>query len=180
MKPTIERVVKWLPIVGYEDIYEISDTGLVKRIRGGRGSQRGLISLKDRGSGYYTVGLCQNSKARDFYVHHLVATAFIGTRPPKYDINHIDGNRKNNNVENLEYVTVSQNLAHSYVMGRKVVPPDWRKRKKNNHSIEQRDEIIGRVVKMLNQGFTRAEATKAVGIGCKTFYSWTKKIEREV
>jgi hypothetical protein len=73
--------------------------------------------------GYPTANLRRDAKRQTIPVHKLVATAFIGPRPAGKEINHRDGNKANNALPNLEYLTPSENMRHSYrVLGRKVAP----------------------------------------------------------
>ena len=64
--------------------------------------------------GYLFVQLCVNKKIMRRYIHRLVAEAFISNPQHKETVNHIDGNKKNNNIENLEWCTYSENNAHAY------------------------------------------------------------------
>ena len=76
------------------------------------------------GSGYLFVALSQKSKIIQYDVHRLVAIAFLDNRSEvRNEINHIDGNKQNNNVNNLEWVSSSENKKHAYLIGlRKPVP----------------------------------------------------------
>ncbi|MBR1497753.1 MAG: HNH endonuclease [Oscillospiraceae bacterium] len=67
-----------------------------------------------KGSGYLTVNLHGNCKDVNMKVHRLVATAFIPNPLNKPEVNHIDGNKKNNHVSNLEWATGAENVDHAY------------------------------------------------------------------
>ena len=69
----------------------------------------------DNGNGYQVVSLKFNDKRKNFYVHRLVAEYFLGVIPEGYQINHIDYNKKNNHVKNLEICTRQQNVDHSNI-----------------------------------------------------------------
>ena len=91
--------------------YEVSDTGLVRR----KDSQHILSGCLTQG--YKSVKLTfENSKQQRFYVHRLVAEHFIINSDPKNKtiVNHIDGNKLNNNVNNLEWVSPRENNLHYY------------------------------------------------------------------
>ena len=60
-------------------------------------------------NGYFYVQFHPNGKITNFYIHQLVIKAFIGPRPEKMDVDHIDRNRQNNHISNLRYVTRSEN-----------------------------------------------------------------------
>ena len=110
---------RWLPVVGYERLYEVSDQGRVRSSRSGRGTFAGrmLKSWPNRAGGYLHVRLSKNSKLRTHPVHRLVATSFIGERPAGRQINHINGEHRDNRRENLEYVLPSENVLHAQRLG---------------------------------------------------------------
>lgn len=101
----------WKPVVGYEGFYEVSSLGRVRNPRG--------AILRDRLNhlGYNRAALCKCGVRRDCMVHRLVAAAFIGPLPIGKEVNHINGLRADNRVENLEYVTRAENMAHKRVTG---------------------------------------------------------------
>lgn len=103
----------WRPIDGLE-IYEISSCGRVRR----NGTKYLSGSINNRG--YLRYDLCLNGKRIVKSAHRLVADTFIPNPDRKPFINHIDGDRTNNNVANLEWVTNQENLSHAYsVLGRR-------------------------------------------------------------
>lgn len=98
--------------------YEVSDRGEVRRITDGRRTTAGrLLRLTVMKIGYRCVHPVVNGKNVHAYVHHMVAELFIGPRPVGFDINHIDGNKQNNVVENLEYVSHGDNMRHAHRIG---------------------------------------------------------------
>jgi hypothetical protein len=108
----------WLPVIGYEGVYEVSDFGRVRSARSGHGSFVGRI-LKSHPNprGYPDIVLRKDGSVHHFRIHQLVASAFLTPEDGKYEINHIDGNKANNSVANLEYTTRSGNVAHAYRNG---------------------------------------------------------------
>jgi hypothetical protein len=101
----------WKPIEGYEGIYEISSFGRVKSFKGKKNIFGKILKPGLDGNGYPIVSLCKNKKKKTGKIHQLVATAFLNY---KYDrvnsvINHIDGNKTNNNLSNLEITTQRKN-----------------------------------------------------------------------
>jgi len=103
--PAIER---WLPVVGYEGLYEVSDLGRVRSLPRNTTSGR-ILCLSISGPGYQQVSLFAQGRLKKTYVHHLVAEAFIGPRPEGYEIRHLDGDRLNNTLANLRYGVHSEN-----------------------------------------------------------------------
>lgn len=105
----------WFDIPNYEGLYQISKCGCVKRIGGG------IISDNNSTNKYKKVSLWKNNSRKYVYVHRLLAQLFIANPENKKEINHIDGNKKNNSIENLEWCSVSENAFHAYKIGLKGV-----------------------------------------------------------
>ena len=108
----------WKPIPGAEG-YEVSNLGNVKNV-----NKTTYLALSSW-SGYYKVRL--GSRGGDYLVHRLVAQAFIPNPDNKPQVNHINGNKKDNRVENLEWVTVKENIQHAFKTGLHVYTPEVRK-----------------------------------------------------
>lgn len=102
----------WAPVVGYEGLYEVSNLGNVKSIRRNKVMRPG-----EHNFGYKYVILCRDGHSKNILVHRLVANAFIPKVVGKQDVNHIDGNKANNAVTNLEWVSKSDNMYHAYRTG---------------------------------------------------------------
>lgn len=102
--------MKWKDIDGYDGLYLISDSGLVKSLQTNR-------ILKPSGKRYHTLTLSKNKKLKYVRVNRLVAQAFI-ENPNNYPIvMHIDNNTFNNSVNNLKWGTYSENNKHAYSSG---------------------------------------------------------------
>lgn len=116
----------WKNVVGYEGIYEVSNLGRVRTHKektthsvrhGTRRWKQRVLKPKSSKTREPRVSLWKDKKSKDFLVHRLVAVAFIPNPENKPCINHIDGNPKNNNVENLEWNTYKENQNHSFDNG---------------------------------------------------------------
>ena len=111
---------EWRPVKGYEGLYEVSDEGdvrsLDKRDRRGHFHKGRMLKKVPIGSGYTASCLCVDGKVDKAYNHRLVAEAFIPNPDGKPEVNHKDGDKKNNVVENLEWVTHSENGKHSFAV----------------------------------------------------------------
>lgn len=114
----------WKDIEGYEGLYQVSNMGRVKSLERyvnfknymKRVSERILVVSENRG-GYLQVNLCKDGKAKGMRIHRIVAETFIPNHEGKRTVNHIDGNKKNNAVDNLEWATHKENLVHAYETG---------------------------------------------------------------
>ena len=94
--------------------YEVSNLGNMRRAKPGRRTYVGRpvkpIVLM---IGYLAVRPVVDGKNVQMFLHHIVASSFLGPRPSGMSINHRDGDKTNNRVENLEYVTHAENMAHA-------------------------------------------------------------------
>ena len=113
---------KWEKI--FDGSYEVSDFGNIRRAKPGTSTFTGRpVRPSYSGNGYANVAFSVDGKQKRFYVHHLVALAFIGKRPKGRIINHLDLDKSNNRRSNLEYITQRENCAHSFSkQGRKRGP----------------------------------------------------------
>jgi hypothetical protein len=94
--------------------YEVSNLGRVRRATPGRRTWPGrLMKPLKMKIGYLQVKPTIEGKNVQTYVHWMVAEVFLGPRPPDTDINHIDGDKTNNVVANLEYVSHAANMQHA-------------------------------------------------------------------
>ncbi|UOF77751.1 homing endonuclease [Caudoviricetes sp.] len=100
---------KWVPVVGYEENYLISNFGRIKNAK----SDHVLTSAVDL-VGYRHVSLCKKGISKTCKIHRLVAISFIG-EPNGLHVNHKDGNKQNNHLSNLEYVTKRENTSHYHL-----------------------------------------------------------------
>ena len=95
-------------VVGFEDLYEVSDEGRVRNKNTGR-----ILKPNKINKGYLQVILCKDGERKPALVHRLVAKAFISNPNHYPQVNHIDENKSNNHVENLEYCTNQYNIRYS-------------------------------------------------------------------
>lgn len=110
----MEEII-WRPIVGFEEVYKISNTGKVVSLHKRNFNQE--ISQRIDRAGYLTVRLSKQGRTSTQYVHRLVTLAFIDILEDKTFVNHINGNRLDNRIENLEWCTHAENIKHAYKMG---------------------------------------------------------------
>lgn len=115
----------WLPVRGYEGLYEVSDLGRVRSLDrevnysdGRVVVKKGMIrSVSAGANGYENVRLYKDKKPKSHSVHRLVAEAFIPNPENKPQVNHKDRNPLNNEYTNLEWVTHQENADHAWATG---------------------------------------------------------------
>ena len=119
----------WKDVVSYEGFYEVSNLGRIRNKR-----TKNLLTSYINEHGYCVIGLYnrKSSKTVHYRVHRLVAYAFIGNPDKKRTVNHADGNKQNNCVENLEWATHKENLEHARRMGLIVCTEKQRNAAKRN------------------------------------------------
>ena len=112
---------KWRDVVGFENKYIVSNNGDVASVDriiidsiGRQYFREGKILKPTNVNGYMYINL---GRKKRMYIHRLVGEAFISNKENKPEINHIDGNKSNNKVENLEWVTSSENKQHAQDTG---------------------------------------------------------------
>lgn len=161
--------MKWKAVVGYEGIYEVSNTGLVKSLSrekhcGYKGSkpqitEEKILAIRTDRAGYKRVKLSKNGVARLALLHRVVAQAFVMNVNSYREINHKDGNKENNFPSNLEWVTRSGNMKHAFEKGLK----HSRKGESNNKAkITEND--VRRIREMRKNKHTLVEISMEFGI----------------
>lgn len=181
MKRTGQQNETWAPVVGYEGLYEISTLGRIRslsRRRSGRThNSKGefffyttpkLLTPKLGSAGYMQVGLSKNGKAKTCHMHRMMAEAFIQNTNNYAQVNHIDGNKANFALENLEWCTPSQNGKHAYnVLGR--IPATRGKVGKDAHSSRAvvQKTLSGDVVAVWGSGMDAVRAGFDSGRICR-------------
>ena len=121
----------WKPILGYENLYNISNLGNVFSIQ----SKRNIKQTKNS-KGYLIVGLCKNKKRKSCLIHRLVAEAYIDNPNKLPEINHKDENPLNNTITNLEWCTHKYNMNYNNLDKRAKI------KKELNELYKQEDIIL--------------------------------------
>ena len=118
-------LLKWSPVKGYEGLYEASSAGVIRSVdrvsphpKGDLRIQGRLMKFYVMNQGYMVVTLCKLGAPKKLLVHRVVAEAFLQVDDKRGFVNHIDGNRKNNALLNLEFCTSTENMANAVFRGR--------------------------------------------------------------
>ena len=105
-------------IPDYEGFYQVSNLGRVKKINRYKYSSCPFKFKKLRiKNGYFEIQLNKKMEAKFFTIHRLVMLTFIGKCPEGLQVNHIDGNKQNNRLDNLEYISAKENTIHAWKIG---------------------------------------------------------------
>lgn len=128
----------WKDVIGYEGLYQVSNQGRVRSLdrnikvkikHNNKALKKGKILKIQKGkSGYIIVALCKDGKVKHYRVHRLVAAAFIDNPENKPYVNHINGDKTDNRVENLEFCTQSENVLHSYKIKLRIINEEQKER----------------------------------------------------
>lgn len=141
----------WKPVYQYEKFYEVSNRGRVRRINPLR-----LLVLQEGKRGYLHCKLSKYGEVKTFRVHRLVAEAFFGPCPPKRQVNHKDGIKTNNRVENLEFISNQKNRQHAVKMGLHVSVKG-----ENHPNSKLKNEEIKKIRMLWNTGqYTKTQLSK--------------------
>jgi hypothetical protein len=171
---------EWKDVKGYEGYYKVSNYGNVMSIERVIDKFHHVKEKKMKpfiNNGYYKVSLFCDKKRKDMFIHRLVAQAFLNNFGDLPFVNHIDGNKLNNNVANLEWCTASENIKHAYKFGML---------KGTNKPILQYD-LNGNFIKKWNSakeverelGFKSYNICKCLKNKCKKSYNYIWKYEKE-
>lgn len=150
------RIGNWVNIPNWEE-YQISEVGEIY-------SKRRNVMLKvwKASNKYPRVTLSKNGIEKTFCIHKLVALAFIPNPENKRTVNHKDGNKLNNHVDNLEWATISENMIHAVSTGL-CKPHDFGKGE-NHDSAKLNNVDIAMIRVLLNHDFTQKQIAKRFGV----------------
>jgi len=150
----------WKDVIGYEGLYQISNLGRCKRLYKHRKDK--ILKPVKTPLGYFNYSFCINSKNKTVSVHRLVALHFIPNLNNYPEVNHIDADKSNYSMDNLEWCTRSQNMKHAHSLG--LVFPD--KATKTIRKVNEFNKEI--ILKMKKKGFTLQEISCISGISIST------------
>lgn len=174
-------------IFGYERYYEISSDGIVKskdrtqtdslgRTRTWKGQ---VLNPDIAPNGYYRITLAVEGKKKQVYIHRLIATHFMDNPNNLPQVNHIDGNKLNNSMDNLEWVSAQENTIHAYKNGlinhiAGENHPNYgkfgsksrkAKKVKSTDIITGEQKTYGALIETVKDGFTKSEVSRSCNHG---------------
>ncbi|MCD6674843.1 MAG: NUMOD4 motif-containing HNH endonuclease [Burkholderiaceae bacterium] len=157
---------KWLPVVGFESLYSVSSFGRIKRTANGGRAQIGrILAVQTDKQGYVRIKLSHNGTAFPRKIYRLVAEAFIGPIPNGMTVNHKNGDKGNNRVENLEIVSRADNVRHAFrVLGTASV------RGERNPRAILNEERVREIRRRLDDGEGISQVARDVGFNKHTIY----------
>lgn len=119
--PSIAEV--WKPVTGWQDVYEVSSRGRLRRLKASPGTRAGRIVKASQNHGEYVTAVLRDSgRHTTRYVHQLVAEAFCGPRPTRqHEVRHLNGLKDDNRACNLAWGTRKENMADSQRLGQTAV-----------------------------------------------------------
>ena len=174
---------KWKDIKGYENTYQVSNFGRIRSLdriyvqpsKWGtpmfKKYKGKVLNPTDNGNGYLIISLRDDNRNRkNFYVHRLVAEHFLREIAGGEVVNHLDYNKKNNNVENLEWTTISGNTKHFFINNERV------KKQVLNNAFNGKETNKKSIKVFLNGIYINTYesitiASKALNINKKTIYN---------
>lgn len=113
---------RWKDIPNFEGLYQASSFGRIKSLGNACARKEKILKGAIAGTGYFYVTLWKKGKHKRFRLSRIIAITFIKSDDSKMDVNHINGNKLDNRIENLEWLSRSDNHLHAYRRGLKLPP----------------------------------------------------------
>ena len=156
---------RWLPVYDYERLYLVSDQGEHWSIK-----TKTLMSQAAHSQGYCSAVLTRTGKQASCVMHRLVALAHIGQPPqPRMDVNHKNGIKTDNRLENLEWSTRADNLRHAReVLGRQMGLSKGKLAGVRNPNCKLSESDVVQIRKMAREGITLAAMAKLFPVAAET------------
>ena len=145
----------WINLQNYEEYYEISNIGNIRRKEGTFNRKIKNLGLRKHSGGYLYFQITINNISKNLTYHRVMAQHFIPNPENKPFVNHKDGNKLNNSLDNLEWVTASENMRHAYDTGLEVG-----KKGEEHHNSKYKEEEIKNIKLLFKNGVSRKEISK--------------------
>lgn len=154
----------WKDIPQYEGIYQASNFGNIRSLNYKRTGTIKILKPALDGKGYLRTALTKNGKSKTIKVHRIVAIAFLKLNPDKYQVNHINGIKTDNSINNLEWSDNRLNQIHAVRLGL-VKQKSGNKHHRTKHS----DETIMKIYNEYKEGASKRELSKKYNISRSLF-----------
>lgn len=154
--------VEWRDIPSLVGLYKASNLGEIWSVR-----KRKKICLWPDRVGYLRFNISRNCKIRKMFVHRAIMEAFVGPCPEGFQVNHRDGEKSNNRIDNLEYVTPLQNMTHASKTGLR--PPSMMG--ENNYTAKLTNEEVLRIRELKRMGSKTKALAKMFNVSIGTISS---------
>ena len=149
----------WRDVVGYVGLYQVSNLGRVKSLNYRRTNTPKILKPGKNSSGYLDVGLYDNGSKKSMLIHRLVGFAFIPKLKDKPAINHKNGCKTDNKVDNLEWVSPSENNFHAIETGLRNIVGE------NHGRCKLTDVEVAEIRKLYSQGgYVQRELAEMYGV----------------
>ena len=165
----------WRTVIDYDGIYEVSNFAQVRSIDRVVPHPNGYLTLRGRSlkqavgtHGYFHVVLSNNGKSTTYTVHRLVAAAFLGVCPPYLEVQHLDGNRRNNVLSNIGYGTHSESQFNRVKHGTDTLG-------EKNTSAKLTESSVFDIRRAIVSGRTIAHVAKDYGVTYRTVSNVVKR-----
>lgn len=163
-------MILWKDIRGFKGLYKISTTGIIISYK--RSGSKGRQLKPGHRRGYESVTLCKGNIRKPCNVHRLVAQTFLKKIKGHSVVNHKDGNKLNNNLENLEWVTRKQNNDHSI----NILKKDNKGQKNGNSKLTKREVDFIRYIKTVIPAIKGKDIAKFYNMTDSSIFDiWNKK-----
>ncbi len=159
----------WKDVHRYVGLYQASNYGRIRSM-----IKNKILSPGDNGRGYKFIHLKHNGSVERFYVHRLIAMTFIPNIYNKKEVNHIDFDKDNNHVENLEWMTCKENLNHAKINNR-FNSSEYQKAQtskansgENSYLSKLNDKSVIEIRKLYKGGLTQKQISKIYSVNRAT------------